>query len=199
MAIEPLIESICREADREAAALLHRARAEADRIDDEARAARSKARSGVIDERRSEWLSEDEPALAAARRDATREVLTARERLLDRVFRTVAAEFVDILRDPTYQATLKGLIDEALPFAGNRPATVICTDINAASVQEAVAARGDVGVRTEANARGGIMVVTDDGTVSIDNTLEGRLQRMKPQLAIELVEQVERHGDGGVG
>jgi vacuolar-type H+-ATPase subunit E/Vma4 len=194
-----LIESIRREADREAAAVLVRARAEADRIDNEARAAWSEVRSRVIGERQSEWLREDEPALATARRNATREVLAARERLLDRVFQAVAAEFVDILRDPTYQATLKGLIDEALPFAGNRPATVICADMIAASVREAVAARGDVGVRTEANARGGVMVVADDGTVSIDNTLEGRLQRMKPQLAIELVEQVERYGDHGVG
>ncbi len=114
-------------------------------------------------------------------------MLEARERLLERVFAAARARLPEALASDAYRAALPHHVDQGLRAIGDEPALIRCPVLLVPAVQAAVA---DASERIGAGRGGGgagVIVATSDGAVEADNTLEARLDRLRPHLALEVL------------
>jgi vacuolar-type H+-ATPase subunit E/Vma4 len=74
---------------------------------------------------------------------------------------------------------------------GDEPAVVRCPLALVPAVRSAVKRMKHVTVEGDAAAPPGIRVITSDGAIEVDNTLEGRLERLRVRLALEVLAALE--------
>ncbi|HUK20300.1 MAG TPA: V-type ATP synthase subunit E [Gemmatimonadales bacterium] len=192
MSLDHLLAGLERDATAQADGLLAAARAEAARLttaaDDRTRA-RQAAALGV---REAELRAQSEAALSVARLSGRAAVLEGRRRVLDRILGAARGQFVSMLDDPAYRAALPQQVNEALDALGDETAaTIVCPSPLVAAVQDIVARRRHVTVQADPASRPGIRVRSADGVIEVDNTLEGRLGRLRPRLEVELAARLE--------
>jgi vacuolar-type H+-ATPase subunit E/Vma4 len=192
MALEHLLAALEREANAQAAALLAAARAEAAGIGRDADEAVARRRSDVLAIREAELRGAAEAAVGEARRAGRATALQALERLLDRVLGAARAMFPAALVSDAYRAALPAHVAEALHALGDEPAVIRCPKALVPAVRAAARSRKHVTVRGDPTARPGVSVATADGVIEVDNTLDGRLERLRPRLSLEVVARVER-------
>lgn len=133
-------------------------------------------------------------SIAEARRGARAAVLKARAALLDRIFADAALALRAAESSDVYRAGLAEALSRALTYVRGAAVVVRCSPTLAESI---VAALGDrEGVRIEASAAEppGFIVESADGAVRVDESLPARLDRLRQQLSIELVQQIEEAG-----
>ncbi len=190
MALEHLLAALERDAAEQAQRLLANARTEAAKITGAAEERNARRRRDVIGAHEAEQRATAEVALAAARREARRQVLEARQRLLDRIFAAARGRLPAALRSDAYRAALPVHVAEALAFVGDAPAVIGCPRALAASIRKLVAGNGRLSVTVDAAVGSGFRIATTDGAVEVDNTLEGRLERLRPRLALAVLERL---------
>ena len=141
----------------------------------------------MLDAREAELRGATAAALGEAQRAARKTELEARDQLLTRVFDTARAMLPAALSGDTYRAALPGHVAEALHAVGDEPAVIHCPESLRDAVRMAVADRRELTIACDAAARPGVTATTRDRAVVVDNTLEGRLERLRPRLAIEVL------------
>ena len=190
MGLEHLLEALERDAKAQIEQLLAQARAEADRLTTAGSEALERRRrdAGVVRERSR--LQEVEHAVTLARRAARRSVLEARERLLERVFAAACAELPATVASDAYLATLPAALAGALSAIGVEPAVIRCPKAISRELQRLVPA-GRASVAVDTGVGSGFRLTTTDGAVEVDETLEARLERLRPQLARHVLAQLE--------
>jgi vacuolar-type H+-ATPase subunit E/Vma4 len=187
MPIAHLLEALEREARAEADRMLEEARATAAGIAREADERLALRRADALGTREAELRAAGEARLGEARQAARRRVLEARHRLLERVFVGTRALFPAAISDPAYRTALPEHLAEALQAVGEGPAAVRCPEALVPVVRAAVAGRKDLAVQADPAAPPGVTVVTADGVIEVDDTLDGRLERLRPRLALEVL------------
>ena len=190
MPLEHLLAALERNATAQTARFLAEARAEAERITAADAAAIDRRRGETLGAREREHRAALEAALSTARRAARREVLEARERLLERVFAVARAKLAEALGQSAYRAALPGRVAAALACIGEADATLSCPASLAAGLREAVSGNGRVTVRVDPAVGSGFRLRTTDGAVEVDDTLETRLEARRPELAREALRQL---------
>lgn len=91
-------------------------------------------------------------------------------------------------KDEAYRALMAQIIEESLPSVGSDEVIIECTRNDAELVKKIVAdvsKRSKIKVRVSdqpINAIGGIKVKSGDGTMTFDNTLDSRVERLKPLI-----------------
>lgn len=192
MGLEHLLEALERDADAQAEQILAQARAEADRITTESTAALERRRCEAIAASESARHRDVEHAVALARREARRSILEARERLLERVFAAARAGLPGAVAGPAYRASLPAALRGALGALGGDRAVIRCPATLAAELERArPPGAGTVPVQVDQVAGNGFRVVSDDGAVEVDDTLESRLDRLRSVLARRVLAQLE--------
>jgi vacuolar-type H+-ATPase subunit E/Vma4 len=111
--------------------------------------------------------------------------------LVERVLQAAKALLPEAARRTASARALRGELEEALAFVGGEGATVRCSEELASSIREAVGNRGGVTVESDPAFGPGFIVVGTGGSVLIDRTLQTRLQRLAPTLAIEIHKRLE--------
>lgn len=192
MGLEHLLEALERDADAQVEQTLAQARAEADRITTESSAALARRRGDATCARDSARRVEVEHAVTLARREARRSILEARERLLERVFAAARAALPAAAAGPAYRATLPAALSGALSALGNDQAVIRCPEALAREIERA-RPRGaaSVPVRVDPASGSGFRVVSADAAIEVDDTLESRLDRLRPMLARRVLAQLE--------
>ena len=156
-------------------------------------------------------LEEREILLAKshAERDYRREVRASEIRMqatLDRLRWALVSQVIDKVRgelrelakdESRYRPVLSGLLASAAQAIGG---DVLVASLNDAdrrrfdkSWQAIVAAVPDKTIELESESldcSGGVMIKTRDGSIRIDNTFEGRLERLEPALCQVIVERL---------
>lgn len=191
MAIEQLLATLEREGNEDAERVLADARAEAARLRADAEEDLDRRRREAIEPEERRLRGEVAAALAVARRAARGAVLDARERLLERIFAAARTLLSDAAAGETYQRTLRRGVEEAVSYAGETPAVMRCSPALAPALTRLVRGRPNLTVEPDADAPPGFSITTADGSLSVDQTLTGRLEQLAPQLAIELVARLE--------
>jgi vacuolar-type H+-ATPase subunit E/Vma4 len=121
-------------------------------------------------------------------------VLEMRAAVIDRIFTVAASRLERLHEDPRLPALLEQLLQQALPFLPDGPATVRCAPSIESLVRDAVAAAGRPGLSVQP-AEGtslGVIVTSGDGRLSVDATLARRLARARGVLAVELSGCIEK-------
>jgi len=186
-----LLAALTREAERDAARLRADAAARATAIADGAAAQANRVRAAQLGERESQWRAEAERALGAARHAARAQVLAARDALLERVHAAVRARLPELVDDPAYRAVLSRDVRAALAYLGDEPVTLRCTPALADAVRALVADDARVRVEPGAAVGTGVRAVSADGAVEVDNTLEGRLDRLRARVSFAALHRLE--------
>jgi vacuolar-type H+-ATPase subunit E/Vma4 len=182
MALEELLQVLRRETEAEAAAILAAARAEAEAIQIRCEADLAARGESFRSEQETVRRSAVELAVAQARRESRRDMLEARERMLARVFARAQEQFPKTLRTTEYQAALSTQVSEALNCLAARAGSVRCHPELAPALAPMLSTRQGVTVTVDASVGSGFKVASEDGTVEIDGTLEGRLERTRNRM-----------------
>jgi vacuolar-type H+-ATPase subunit E/Vma4 len=191
MPLDHLLAALERDGGAQAEALLTQARAMAAAITREADELVARRRADALGMRGTELRGVAEVALGEARRGARRAVLAARQRLLERVFNAARDLFAEAMSADTYRAALPTHLAEALNAVGDAPAVLRCPETLVPAVRAAVARKKHLTVQGDPRARPGVTVTTTDGAIEVDNTLEGRLERLRARLALEVLARLD--------
>lgn len=187
MPLEHLLTALEREATAQAEALLAAARAEAGEIARDADARLERRRSDLLGSREAELRGAAATTLGEARRRKRATVLEARQRLLERVLAAARARLPEALASEAYRAALPEHLTQGLRAIGDEPAVIRCPEAIAPAVRAAVAGRQNVAVQVDPAGGSGVVIATADGTIEADNTLDGRIERLGPRLALEVL------------
>jgi vacuolar-type H+-ATPase subunit E/Vma4 len=186
------LDEALRKRGRETAeAIMRAARTAADRIASDADQAIEERRSAVLSSRKDVYRTQARTEISAERHEAMRAVLLAKTRVVERVLQRARALLPAELRNDAYQAALEKEVEEALAFVGSEEATVLCPEALAPALRQALRATPEVAVQVHNDAGSGFVVVGQAGRVRVDSTLETRLDRLAPTLAIEIHERLE--------
>ena len=199
MSIEPLAASLRQEGHRQATQILDRAREEAAEIAHALRHAATQDREEHLNARRAELSRQHAIALAQKRREVAQRVLATRARFLESVKDRVRARLPEMLTDTRYHDTIPDRIREALSYVGDKAATIHCPEALADLMTQLVSDHQHIAVRASPSAPPGITITVDDGVLTIDDTLHNLLERMMPQLSIDILKQLEPCHDTALG
>lgn len=180
-----------RRAESSASAMIREAEAEARRISVEARDSMRKHERDVLRDREDAWRDQVRVRIAGARHEAMKDVLLARTRVVERVLQAAKDLLPGALSLGSYRALLSEDIEQALSFVGSGPATFRCTPALASTIRDELRSKPSVAVEPSDGIGSGFIAADEKHTVSIDCTLETRLARLAPQLAIEIHRRLE--------
>lgn len=185
MALDQLITALEEDADKQAHTELEQARVEAQRVATQARDQIVRRRAEFLVRMEGDLREETEIELVEARRRSRSIVLGARQRLLDRVFTAAAARLPGLLEQRAYRDALPEELRTALSYVGDEPATIACSPQLSGAIEELVAGRAGTTVRPDDSVGSGFKVHSTDGYVTVDVTLDARLERLRPRLSLE--------------
>jgi vacuolar-type H+-ATPase subunit E/Vma4 len=195
-----LVRKIEEEAKRKAEEILKERRKQARKALEEARKRAEDRRRALLNEARARAESEKEIILRKARSEARWMKLTAREELIDRVFKLAEDELEEAIKDRrVYARVLRGLVEEAAVELGGGSLMVL-TDASglkvlkpkelrriAEHVEKKVRAPTKLELSSQPIDTAGVIVRSGDGSVEVNNTLQARMRRLKealrPQIA----------------
>lgn len=183
--IDTLLATLEREAEAEIARVLDDARARAaelTRATDEKIAAR---RGQLLGPREIAARAEHERVLADARRAARASVLEARAALLDRLFVAIRAILPQLAGSAAYRGTLARQLQRLSAFAGDQRVTIRCMPALTATLRRLIKANGHIRIQPDEGISAGFCLTTADGALDVDASLESRLERLRPRLALD--------------
>ncbi|HEX9610455.1 MAG TPA: V-type ATP synthase subunit E [Gemmatimonadales bacterium] len=190
MPLADLLAVLERDAEAQAEAELAAARAAATRIETDAAARLDGRRADYVTARQAELRAATERAIAEAQWRARAGVLEARQRLLDRVFAAARKELPGVARDPAFLDRLPRDLAAARAYVGDARVTARCRPEIAAAVRALAATNGAVTVVEDETAGTGVRLMAADGSVEVDDTLEARLERWLPRLALAVMRRL---------
>jgi vacuolar-type H+-ATPase subunit E/Vma4 len=191
MGLEHLLDALERDANAQIDQLLVQARAEADGVTAAATAALAQRRGAAAEARERTRRLEVEQAVTRARRSARRSVLEARERLLERVFTAARNALPAAAAGAGYRAGLPAALAGALAALGDAEAVIRCPEPLVRDLERLrPPATPPVQVVVDPAAGSGFRVASADGAVEVDDTLETRLDRLRPDLARQVLAQL---------
>ena len=124
--------------------------------------------------------------IGAAELDVRNAQLKALEKAVNEAFELATR---DISETKSYADAMERLIEEGLSIIG-RSAKVQCSSKDKKVVTSAIKGLGGEAKLSlddePIDTMGGVVLVTSDGTVRFDNTIEARLERMRPNLRKEV-------------
>lgn len=189
MALDELLRTLEDEARTRMEDVLGRARAEATALREAAAAGRTARREATLRARELELRAGAARELEAARRGATRRVLEARAGALHRIRRAAASGLARRAGDPALLPRLRGELADGLGYMGEGPVVIEASEALLPDLRRAMNGRPDV--TFVAGPAGGLVLRAADGSLVVDASLETRLDRAWPALAIELVRRME--------
>jgi vacuolar-type H+-ATPase subunit E/Vma4 len=188
MSLDRLLETLEREARAEAERVLATARAAAEAVRMRAEAAVAQRRVASLRTREQALRAEGTVRLAAVARRGRRAVLDARHGLLERV-RAAARERIATAEGDA--GSLDARVQGALACHGTGTVEIRCAPRLAAAVRGRVARRSGTTVTPDAAAPDPLVVRAADGTMEVDASLAGLFERRWPELAVEVVQELE--------
>ena len=183
MALDVLLQAIADDGASEARQIIDAARGEATAIRAAADARAQRRITDTCAAREEELRAGLDTRLARARTEARVRVLEARARFMDRIFHEAETALPGSLERSAAHETLATLCREALDFFPTGGARIRCRAALARLI--AVSVPG-ASVLVDDGVPEGVIVESIDGSCRIDNTLEGRLRRRRPELSIAI-------------
>ena len=201
MSLEHLLAALREDGRAQAEERLARGREEARRLAAEAQAARDARRKERLGALEAKLGTASRARETEARRAGLARVLDARERLLDRVFDAAARRLREAAARERARPALPWLLSSALAYTGDLPPVVTCAEGPEPKADIPAGVRGGAGSagggepaalpwRRDPDLGAGVRVETEDGSIVVDATLEGRLARRRSRLQIEVLRRL---------
>ncbi len=115
--------------------------------------------------------------------EARNKQLLALEEAVDRVFTSALEQIANADRSGDYSNLIKTLIEEATQILGTSEITIFTNAKDKDVVQSIISQFSGAELSSETiECLGGIRVKSKDGTMTFDNTIDGRIERLKPLI-----------------
>lgn len=187
MGLDELVARLDRVTDARVAEIRARATAEKGELDAASAARSASRREEALATRAAARRMKLDQELALARQRAHTERLAAEYALLERVFARTRELIAVHDRDTAYLAAVPRQLERALRFVEGQAIVVHCRPALAAAVRAALGTRAEASIEEDVAAPVGVRIALRDGSMDVDDTLLGRLSRLRPRLAMELV------------
>ena len=119
--------------------------------------------------------------------EARNKQLLTLEDAVDKVFSNALDQIAKTARSGDYLVLIETLLAESINVLGTSKVTVFTNKSDKDAVKSVLSKFKDATLSTEpVDCIGGVMVKSKDGTMKFDNTLDARIQRMKPLIRKEI-------------
>ena len=109
------------------------------------------------------------------------------EEAVERVFSSALEQIANVDRSGDYSNLVKTLIDEAIQILGTSEVTIFTNTKDKDVVQSTVSQFSGAELSSETiECLGGVKVKSKDGTMTFDNTIDARIERLKPLIRKEI-------------
>ena len=113
--------------------------------------------------------------------------LLALEEAVERVFSSALEQIANVDRSGDYSNLVKTLINEAIQILGTSEVTIFTNTKDKDVVQSTVSQFSGSELSSETiECLGGVKVKSKDGTMTFDNTIDARIERLKPLIRKEI-------------
>jgi V/A-type H+-transporting ATPase subunit E len=113
--------------------------------------------------------------------------LLALEEAVERVFSSALEQIANAERSGDYSNLVKTLINEAIQILGTSEVTIFTSTKDKDVVQSTVSQFSGAELSSETiECLGGVKVKSKDGTMTFDNTIDARIERLKPLIRKEI-------------
>lgn len=137
----------------------------------------------IISDGRKEADKLERQIVGSADLEGRNRQLVAVEKSVDEVFERAISNIRTVPRNDTYEKFCRGLLEQAIEALGTRDVVVYTNDTDRKAVLYVIDDMTGPTLSSKAiTCLGGIRVSTPDGTVSFDNTLDARIERLKPLI-----------------
>lgn len=143
----------------------------------------------IIESARKQAENLKRQIVGSSRLAARNKELVTIESEVNRAFEEARAKLAGSSKESPYQALMAKIVEESIPQVASDQVVVECNKNDAELVKKIVADLSKKNSRLRAsvaespiNAIGGIRVRSADGTMSFDNTLDSRIDRLKPLI-----------------
>lgn len=186
MALEEILEALDGEAEAERERVERRAQAQAARILEEAKAEAEELKAKEREKALLGLEAQKARILSAAKLEVKRAIAKAKEEIIAQVFEDVNAKLAGLGAQSDYRGVLEKLVQQAVA-AANGDSVVVARNEDEALVRELVANIG-AGCSVEGGLKGlgGVMVRTAGDSVTIDNSIDSRLEKASRLLRPEV-------------
>jgi V/A-type H+/Na+-transporting ATPase subunit E len=189
--LEEIVGRISQEAADQAGKVLADAGAEATRIVSDAKAKADALVSGAKAQAEREVREERMRSVASARLAAKREILQAREDVIQRYEAGVMGAVDDFAKSDGYSKFLVSMIEDGLSKIGKD--AKIQVNGRDRALLKGKKLGGEVS-KDELDCKGGAMVSSSDGKKRVDNTIESLLRDRSDVIRLKLLDQVFADG-----
>ncbi len=182
MTIENIIKKIEMETAKEVNKILHEAGVKVQELQAEANKELTDELNKIRDEGNKRITIMRNIHLSEARRVSRREILSAKENLIDECFRQ-AKDRLKSLSGEEYNNVLRGLINESLPLIGEKGKVTLTR----AEDKALLSSFPNLTVNPNlASGLGGILLESYDGKIVVNNTFDAILERRKEDIRTEI-------------
>ncbi len=188
MNLDEMLKALKAEATESGEAILAEARAQAKEILGEAKAQGEKLAAQSFEEAQQKLRFEKAKVLSAANFDVKKEVLQAKEEVLTQLFAKLTEQVSDVSSN---ENVIKKLADEALvKFKGQKVKVLVGKGQKNIVEKVLSGSAGAYEVDDSLGSIGGLKIISEDGRISIDNTIEGRIEKIKQIYETEITKDL---------
>ena len=121
--------------------------------------------------------------IGSAALEARNKQLLLVEESVEKVFAKAIGKLNDLVRNEDYTKLVTQLLDESVKGLGTSNVTVECNSKDKSVVQSILSKfPGATLSSSTINCLGGVIVKSKDGSMSFDNTIDARIERLKPLI-----------------
>lgn len=188
MAIEDIFRALEEQADEECRMILEGAKAQAKAIEEEAREEAKRIRDRRVEVADASVRARAQHLLNAARLENRKATAAAKDDGVEGVFIEAGRQLAALRGTPEYERIFRKLADEALAdVSGDVVVHVAAADAKLATT--VLAESGHKGeVEGDLDTTGGLVVVSNNGTVIRRNTFEDRILKARPLVQSQISE-----------
>ena len=141
----------------------------------------------VISDGKKEADKIEKQIIGSSDLEARNKQLLALEEAIDKVFTKAIDQISNMARSGDYSNLIKTLLDESTEILGTTKVIIYTNSKDKNVVQDVLSKYPGAEISSEPiNCLGGITVKSKDGAMKFDNTLDARIQRMKPLIRKEI-------------
>ena len=122
--------------------------------------------------------------------EARNKQLTTVEESIDKVFKKALDEIANADRSGDYSNLIKTLLDESTKILGTKEIVVFTNNKDKDVVQSALSQYPGAELSSETiDCLGGVKVKSKDGSMTFDNTVDAKIERLKPLIRKDIATQ----------
>ncbi|MFB5603756.1 MAG: V-type ATP synthase subunit E [Candidatus Nitrosomaritimum aestuariumsis] len=144
----------------------------------------------IINDGKKEADKIEKQIMGSADLEARNKQLTTIEESIDKVFKKVLDEIANADRSGDYSNLIKSLLDESTKILGTTEIVIFTNTKDKEIVQSMLSQYPGSELSSETiECLGGVKVKSKDGSMTFDNTVDARIERLKPLIRKDIATQ----------